>query len=401
MADEQLTQEDVATLEAQAQAPEAPQRGQVDTPPEVQEFNAVDEPDVSDPMGFEKAHHHDEALGLDTEEKSPADPAPEKADPPAEEKPAEPAPEPEPEPEKTEEKVEAEPETAELDATLVRRAAQLGLTDQQIENFGTDDALESAITLFDARLLAGLPQDQQPLQPQAVQPVQTQQQQPEPVPQPQAEPDIPQEFKFTPKLDPEEVSPEIVDQFNAMSEHYAGLFNKFAAAFGGTKEQLDGLMGDRVAARIAEFDGLIQNLSEEYHADDVFGTGSEADLNPRSEAYQNRAKVFDLWNRALPQAYSQNKLPVPSGPMLLRFAMNQGLNGKTVKVERRRTEKAITERRKKTTHRPAQREGARQTRPQTEDEFVEELYENARSIVRKKGKTPTTQATKDELLGLE
>ncbi len=227
---------------------------------------------------------------------------------PADEPSREPAPA-EPEVSESAEPAEAADESpaAEFDDQLLARAEQMGFTKQAAQSFGTPDKLQTALTVLDQRLI-GLHKPA----PVAVEPAAAA------APAPAAAPAAQQLVDaLTIDLDPEEHSPEIVEQFKKLHAHYEGRANQF--------EQV--LVGLVTAMQAGQQQSEAQVVNQSI---DGFNGDLKALITPEVRAQIQPTAV------GLARGLAQAGLPVPSIPELVTRATHSLLSEQLLKNEHKR-----------------------------------------------------------------
>ena len=254
----------------------------------------------------------------------------------SEEEPEEPAPE-KPEPEEEEAPAE-ESEEPQIDPQLLRHAQDLGL---DAETFGTPEQLEQACVVLDRRAMDMgrkiLEQGQRPAESSP-----TQEPRPQPRPQPLGDVEIP------PALDGDEYGESMVKWSKDMVATVRALQQRNMLL-----EQH--LAGQRQQALEAEVDRFVQEMGPEWAS--IFGEGPTGEMDPNSPAWQNRNQAV-VQAEHLAASYGQmgHRRPPNLRVLLERAARGEWFQHAN-KVARQKFTEQATDRRKRHTIPPTQREG--------------------------------------------
>jgi hypothetical protein len=154
---------------------------------------------------------------------------------------------------------------------LLARAEKLGLSKEEVADFGTEEAANKALTLFEKKSTATGTQTEQKPDSDANKNAAT------------------AAFKkYEVKLDPNVFDPEIIETVNGINEHYS---KQFEAMEGQLNEARQSLNRQQALQFEQQFDGWIKELGDGYK--DVLGDGRGAEMDKKSEQFGNRVKVLD------------------------------------------------------------------------------------------------------------
>ena len=155
---------------------------------------------------------------------------------------------------------------------LLARAEKAGLTKDELADFGTPDAAQKALSLFEKKSTATGTQTTETGK-EAQTGTQT---------------DKSGFEKFKVELDPDVYDPEIITTINGINEHYSKQFE----AMQGQLVQAQGALNRQQALQFEQqFDGYIDGLGDGYK--DVLGEGRGAEMDKTSETFKNRVKLLD------------------------------------------------------------------------------------------------------------
>jgi len=217
---------------------------------------------------------------------------------------------------------------------LIDRAHDLGLSDKDIGEFDSTEALEKALTVYERRLMASLrqPEPPPPIQQQAA----TQQAR------------VPVEL---PDLDPKEFDEGLVKAWGSMKEMVRYLNDQ-------NQQLVNHIRAEQGRAEDARFDDHIAKLGDQYK--EIFGAGSVSELDPKSTEFKNRAEVYRAMH-SLKLGYQQLGTRLPSEGELFKRAVNSVFGdkilSKTAATERQKIAATLKKRSKQHIGRATHREG--------------------------------------------
>jgi len=204
---------------------------------------------------------------------------------------------------------------------LIRRAERLGLDADEAKAFKSPDTLEKVLSSLEGE-------------------------QGEETPKPDQQPDNP--FKFKLSLSKDEYDDHMVDQFEAMNDHYAQQITRLYQA-------VDRIFGERDTAK---FDGMVDRLGSEWES--VFGKGSESDLDPTSTEFKARARLYREMN-----TIQQGRAKLGKPPLPAKEAFEKALHGEFhkefQKIKDGELGKKLKTRKRQMLNRPTRRQGKQLT----------------------------------------
>ncbi|OHB56128.1 MAG: hypothetical protein A2Y07_01255 [Planctomycetes bacterium GWF2_50_10] len=222
------------------------------------------------------------------------------------------------------------PDENEFTDELFSRGEKAGLTRDELQEFGSPQAAEKALTLLEKR---GAP---------APAAGKTQQADGGDATKPAFE-----KFKIT--LDPEVFDPEILETVNGMNEHYA---KQFELVMGQLTDARQSLSKQQALQFEAQFDSWIGQLGDGYK--DVLGEGNGADMDKAGDQFKNRVKVLDEME-AIAAGYSRLGKEVPAYNELFNKALGAVFKDKQKEIVRKELSSKLGKR--QIIARPSQRRG--------------------------------------------
>lgn len=196
--------------------------------------------------------------------------------------------------------VEAEDESG-LPESLVTHARAMGLSEQDIESFGSAAALERALGAIDRRIgdigRRAVQASQQQFQQRADQ--------------------KPKPDKFSVKFkDPDSIDPEVREMLENLNEHYHRQTVEMRSMMELATQEAQALKAE---ARAGELVKTIHAMGPAFVK--MFGEGDPRALQPGSEQYQNLSEVLQQAG-IMEIGYQHANIPVPSFSELFRRAAN-------------------------------------------------------------------------------
>lgn len=219
---------------------------------------------------------------------------------------------------------------------VATRAANLGLTPEEIQGFGTDEDLTRTLNVLDGIIADSGTEEQA-----------TTTQQPAGTKDKAAEvKDDGFKLEFKNEAD---IDPELLANIKGMQKHYADQVKAL-------REQLEGLTGNiqqrQQAEFMAQFDGMITALGPDFT--DTFGEGPSQQLSNRTNAAKNRVAVRTRMY-AFAKGLSDAGERVPDTQQLFDMAVNS-LHGQKIKtIAGTKMQEKTTARAKQAIGRPATR----------------------------------------------
>lgn len=262
-----------------------------------------------------------------------------------------------------------------FDASLLRQAKDLGLSEQEAKDFGTPERLQRALASLDREMMSIRRSREAPRDDRSQSRQQPQQRQDDR--QPPARDEQPRDgqgrFVSREKLELDEWDEDLVDgtvvkNFSAMKDHYEKRIARLEEALEVAMPALSETYEDARAAKIASFDAALAKLGPAFK--DVFGEEETADLDPQSELYRNRDRVFTTALELRDELRSRRK-KVPRWDELVRRAAHLEFDGRTQKQAREELRSDLDRRQEESTYPPSHRQGRdARTRGDSEEEHV-------------------------------
>lgn len=234
-----------------------------------------------------------------------------------------------------------------------------GITKEQAEALHQQGRLDETLNMMDQRLLqAGQGFPPQPMPPGPPMPQQWPQQQMPPgmsppmqgVPPQQQMPPTPQQVQYQLELNPEDYTPEFVEQMQKMEAAYQARMARMEQALVNMAFQSQQSAQE---AAMERFDTWVGGLPDEYKTE--FGQGPIEGLNPQGMEVWNRQRVYDTY-QALEAGYARQGLPSP-GEVALRERALRMVAKAPQEAAREQVRKEVSDLAGHITKRPTQRRG--------------------------------------------
>jgi hypothetical protein len=231
---------------------------------------------------------------------------------------------------------------------LLARGEKLGLSKEEIADFGTPEMAAKALTLLEKRSQGA------PAQPaEADKATQT------------AKPTGFEKFKVA--LDPDVYDPAIIETINGINDHYA---KQFETMQGQLSQAHESLSRQQALQFEQQFEGWIGELSDGYK--DVLGEGSGADMDKNSEPFKNRVKVLDEMETIAAGCSRMGKQVPPYGE-LFEKALASVFKNKQGEIARKEISSKLSKR--QIIARPSQRRGGNVDPEATARSYVKQFLE--------------------------
>ncbi len=214
-----------------------------------------------------------------------------------------------------------------LDAGLISRAKEAGLSDDDLSVFTTEAQLERVLTHVqraEDRALVRPTATKEPGEPEPEQ--------------------VPEELNLG--LDPEYQDPEVIKAFKALDQRHQAQNKELRDQLGELTEHMRE-QGRR--AHQSEFDSWVASLPKEYA--EFLGEGPTSELNENSSAFKARNDVA-LAAGAMESRMSQNGTAPSDRKAVLKRGLFAILGDKVVQIERAIAKSGETKRQRKTTAMP-------------------------------------------------
>jgi len=243
-----------------------------------------------------------------------------------------------------------EPPEVKVSDDVAKRAIGLGMTEEEIAEYGNDAELTKTLNVFQSIIDS----DEEPETPTVGEPPQAPGAQ-TPAEKPaenKAEEDETSGLKFK---NEDDIDPELLTNLKEMEKRHRAEVKEL-------RDQVSGLLGklhtEDETRFMGRFDGMVENLGTEF--EDVFGKGKTTDLSRRGNAAKNR---FAIRSRmfAFAKGLNDTGQTVPDEQALFDMAVNSLHQKKVKNVAGLRLHKKTSERSKQRIGRGAARRAGEQT----------------------------------------
>lgn len=193
---------------------------------------------------------------------------------------------------------------------LAKRAIDLGLTEEEIGQFSSDEELEKTVSIIESVVK----------EEDAVETVDSTQ-----AADTKKTEDEDTGIKFENEGD---IDPEILKAFRSVEQQNKELREKVGKLEGNVQQEQQNRQAEQNRLYMKRFDGYVDGLGLDFA--DVFGKGSTNDLSKRSKAFKNREAVSKRMF-AFGQGFQAAKETIPDEKHLFDMAINS-LHGEKVKI---------------------------------------------------------------------
>jgi hypothetical protein len=251
-----------------------------------------------------------------------------------------------------------------LNASLLRQARAAGFSEEEARDWGSPERLQRALTALDREILSnrrGQRHDQDRQPPPREQTPPRREERPPP-PRDDQPRDQQGRFISREKLELEEFDEDLVDasvskNFTALREHYEKRIARLEEALEVAMPALSESYEDTRSAKIAAFDAAIAGLDEAYL--EILGEGDTADLDPESDHYRSRDRVFSTALELRDELKKRGR-KVPRWEELVRRAAHLEY-GEKVHTRGDHRDEQVAARQKESTFPPSHRNGRSST----------------------------------------